>query len=143
RRSMRILITGGAGYIGSHLCVVALQEAHEVAVFDNFANSDPAVLARIEQIAGRACALFEGDIRIPCDIEAAIDNYRPETVIHLAGLKAVGESVAKPLDYFATNVAGTAALLAAIGRRDVGKLIFSSSATVYGEPMELPLKETH
>ena len=112
-------------------------------MFDNFCNSDPATLTRIERIAGRACTVFEGDIRRPQDIETALGQYRPELVIHLAGLKAVGESVAKPLDYFATNVQGTAVLLAAMQRHDVGKLVFSSSATVYGDPLELPLKESH
>lgn len=127
---MRILITGGAGYIGSHLCVAALREGHDVAVLDNFSNSDPSMLAGIEQIAGRACTVFEGDIRVHRDVERTINHHRPDTVIHLAGLKAVGESVAKPLDYFATNVAGTATLLAAMKRRDVGKLVFSSSANL-------------
>ncbi|MCG6116113.1 MAG: UDP-glucose 4-epimerase GalE [Mesorhizobium sp.] len=140
---MRILVTGGAGYIGSHICVAALDAGHDVAVFDNFCNSDPETLNQIERITGRPYTIYEGDIRKQTDIDMALRQHGSELVIHLAGLKAVGESVARPLDYFATNVSGTAALLTAMQRQNVAKLVFSSSATVYGEPVELPLRESH
>lgn len=140
---MRIFVTGGAGYIGSHLCVAALQAGHEVVVFDNYRNSDPGVLARVAEITGRSCQAIRGDVRNMDDLHGALRSTRPDVVVHLAGLKAVGESVARPLDYFETNVAGTACLLAAMKDLGLHRLIFSSSATVYGEPTELPLKETH
>lgn len=116
---MSILVTGGAGYIGSHTCVELLQAGHEVVVFDNFSNSHPEALKRVEQITG-------------C-----------KTVIHFAGLKAVGESVEQPLAYYDNNVVGTHRLLMAMQNCDVATLVFSSSATVYGEPQRLPLTEDH
>jgi UDP-glucose 4-epimerase len=140
---MSILVTGGAGYIGSHTCVELLAAGHEVVVFDNFSNSHPEALRRVERITGRALPLVEGDIRDQAAIEAAMRQYQCQAVIHFAGLKAVGESVEKPLSYYDNNVVGTHRLLAAMQNCGVGTVVFSSSATVYGEPQRLPLTEDH
>ena len=140
---MSILVTGGAGYIGSHACVELLQAGHEVVVFDNFSNSHPEALQRVEQIAGRKVSLVQGDIRGQSAIESALRQYQCQAVIHFAGLKAVGESVEKPLFYYDNNVIGTHRLLAAMQNCGVDTLVFSSSATVYGEPQRLPLTEDH
>jgi UDP-glucose 4-epimerase len=140
---MSILVTGGAGYIGSHTCVELLAGGHEVVVFDNFSNSHPEALRRVERITGRALSLVEGDIRDQAAIEAAMRQYKCQAVIHFAGLKAVGESVEKPLSYYDNNVVGTHRLLAAMQNCGVGTVVFSSSATVYGEPQRLPLTEDH
>jgi UDP-glucose 4-epimerase len=140
---MTIFVTGGAGYIGSHTCVELLEAGHEIVVYDNFSNSHPESLARIEQITGRKPALVEGDIRDQGAVEAALRRYRCDAVIHFAGLKAVGESVEKPLFYYDCNVVGTLRLLAAMRNCGVRTLVFSSSATVYGEPQQLPLSEDH
>lgn len=140
---MSVLVTGGAGYIGSHTCVELLQVGHEVVVFDNFSNSHPEVLKRVEQITGRKLSLVDGDIRDQSAIESALRQYQCQAVIHFAGLKAVGESVEKPLLYYDNNVVGTHRLLAAMQICGVSTLVFSSSATVYGEPQSLPLTEDH
>ena len=140
---MSILVTGGAGYIGSHTCVELLQAGHEVVVFDNFSNSHPEVLNRVEQITGRKPMLVQGDIRDQAAIESALRQHQCQAVIHFAGLKAVGESVEKPLLYYDNNVVGTHRLLAAMQNCGVTTLVFSSSATVYGEPQSLPLTEDH
>lgn len=140
---MSILVTGGAGYIGSHTCVELLRAGHEVVVFDNFSNSHPEVLNRVEQITGRKPMLVQGDIRDHAAIESALRQHQCQAVIHFAGLKAVGESVEKPLLYYDNNVIGTHRLLAAMENCCVYKLVFSSSATVYGEPQRLPLSEDH
>ncbi|WP_028101463.1 UDP-glucose 4-epimerase GalE [Pseudoduganella violaceinigra] len=140
---MKILVTGGAGYIGSHTCVELLAAGHDVVVFDNFSNSQPAALARVAQIAGRSAVLVEGDIRDQAAIESVLRQYRCAAVIHFAGLKAVGESVEQPLAYYDNNVVGTLRLLAAMQACGVRTLVFSSSATVYGEPQRLPLREDH
>ncbi|MFT3718018.1 UDP-glucose 4-epimerase GalE [Pseudorhodoferax sp.] len=138
-----ILVTGGAGYIGSHVCVELLQAGQAVTVFDNFSNSNPESLARIERITGKAPALVRGDIRDRAALEQAIRDSGAGAVIHFAGLKAVGESVEKPLDYYDNNVVGTLRLLEAMRACDVRQLVFSSSATVYGDPQRLPLTEDH
>jgi UDP-glucose 4-epimerase len=138
-----ILVTGGAGYIGSHTCVELLLAGHDVIVFDNFSNSHPEVLKRVEQIAGRKPFLVRGDIRDQSAIESVLLQYKCQVVIHFAGLKAVGESVEKPLLYYDNNIVGTHRLLAAMQNCSVSKLVFSSSATVYGEPQCLPLTEDH
>ena len=138
-----ILVTGGAGYIGSHTCVELLQAGQDVVVFDNFSNSHPEALKRVQRITGRAVQLVEGDIRDQAALEAAIKQYGCTAVIHFAGLKAVGESVEKPLDYYDNNVIGTHRLLRAMQNCGVRTLVFSSSATVYGEPQRLPLTEDH
>lgn len=138
---MSILITGGAGYIGSHTCVELLLAGHKVVVLDNFSNSHPEALKRVGQIAGRKLRLVEGDIRDQATIEATLRQHRCTAVIHFAGLKAVGESVEKPLAYYDNNVIGTHRLLAAMQNCGVETLVFSSSATVYGESQRLPLTE--
>jgi len=140
---MKILVTGGAGYIGSHTCVELLQAGHEVVVFDNFSNSHPEALKRVEQITGKKLVLVRGDIRDLEAIETALRQYGCEAVIHFAGLKAVGESVERPLAYYDNNVVGTHRLLTAMQNCGVNTLVFSSSATVYGEPQRLPLTEDH
>lgn len=140
---MNILVTGGAGYIGSHTCVELLDAGHTIVVFDNFSNSHPESLARVERITGRKPFLVEGDIRDQAAIEQALRGYQCDAVIHFAGLKAVGESVEKPLSYYDCNVIGTHRLLAAMQNCGVRTLVFSSSATVYGEPRRLPLTEDH
>lgn len=140
---MNVLLTGGAGYIGSHTAVELLIEGHEVAVFDNFCNSHIEVFNRIEKIAKKRPQVFAGDIRDQAQIEAALRLFECDSVIHFAGLKAVGESVEKPLLYYDNNVVGTHRLLAAMQNCGINKLVFSSSATVYGEPQYLPLTENH
>jgi len=140
---MSILVTGGAGYIGSHTCVELLLAGHEVVVLDNFSNSHPEALRRVEQIAGRKLRLVEGDIRDQATIEATLRQHVCTAVIHFAGLKAVGESVERPLTYYDNNVVGTHRLLMAMQNCGVETLVFSSSATVYGEPQRLPLTENH
>ena len=138
-----ILVTGGAGYIGSHTCVELLKAGHELVVFDNFSNSHPEALARVEKITGRKLNVVKGDIRDQGALEEAIRRFNCTAVIHFAGLKAVGESVEKPLDYYDNNVIGTHRLLQAMANCGVKTLVFSSSATVYGEPQFLPLTEDH
>ena len=138
-----ILVTGGAGYIGSHTCVELLNAGHELVVFDNFSNSHPEALARVEKITGRKLNVVKGDIRDQGALEEAIRRFNCTAVIHFPGLKAVGESVEKPLDYYDNNVIGTHRLLQAMANCGVKTLVFSSSATVYGEPQFLPLTEDH
>ena len=138
-----ILVTGGAGYIGSHTCVELLNAGHELVVFDNFCNSHPEALARVEKITGRKLNVVKGDIRDQGALEEAIRRFNCTAVIHFAGLKAVGESVEKPLDYYDNIVIGTHRLLQAMANCGVKTLVFSSSATVYGEPQFLPLTEDH
>jgi UDP-glucose 4-epimerase len=140
---MSILVTGGAGYIGSHTCVELLQAGHEVVVFDNFSNSHPEALKRVAQITGRNLSLVQGDLRDQSVIESALRRFDCQVVIHFAGLKAVSESVALPLLYYDNNVVGTHRLLSAMQNCGVSTLVFSSSATVYGEPRCLPLTEDH
>ena len=138
-----ILVTGGAGYIGSHTCVELLNSGHDVTVFDNFCNSQPEALARVERITGKKPAFIQGDIRDRVALTAALRQSGATAVIHFAGLKAVGESVQNPLSYYDNNVVGTVRLLEAMTECDVKTLVFSSSATVYGDPQRLPLNEDH
>jgi UDP-glucose 4-epimerase len=138
-----IFVTGGAGYIGSHTCVELLNAGLDVTVFDNFCNSQPESLARVERITGKKPRLIEGDIRDVAALTAALRSSGATAVIHCAGLKAVGESVAQPLRYYDNNVVGTLRLLEAMGACGVKTLVFSSSATVYGDPQRLPLTEDH
>lgn len=140
---MSILVTGGAGYIGSHTCIELLAANHRVVVFDNFSNSDHEAINRIEQITGKCPVLVEGDVRDEAAVQSAIARNGCTAVVHFAGLKAVGESVAAPLTYYDNNVAGALSLLRAMQATGVRKLIFSSSATVYGDPRQLPIKEDH
>ncbi len=138
-----ILVTGGAGYIGSHASVELLNEGYGVVVFDNFSNSHPEALRRVEQITGRKITIVRGDIRDQEAIEAVLLQSECDAVLHFAGLKAVGDSVEKPLLYYDNNVVGTQRLLVAMQNCGVSILVFSSSATVYGEPQRLPLTEDH
>lgn len=140
---MRILVTGGAGYIGSHTLLAVLAAGHEAHVIDNFSNSHPEALARVRRLSNRDFDVTEADIRDKAAMAAAVAAARPEAVIHFAGLKAVGESVAKPLSYFDVNVGGTVALLEALQAADCRRFVFSSSATVYGDPDYLPIDEGH
>ncbi len=136
-----IFVTGGAGYIGAHTCVELLLAGHEVTVFDNFCNSQPEALARVQRITGKIPTLMQGDIRNSQALETALRQSGATAVIHFAGLEAVGESVQNPLDYYDNNVAGTLSLLRAMAACGVRTLVFSSSATVYGDPQRLPLTE--
>lgn len=138
-----ILVTGGAGYIGSHTCVELLAAGCRVVVLDNFSNSHPLALERVRHISGRPVECVQGDIRDQSLIEQILRTYDCHSVIHFAGLKAVGESVQKPLDYYDNNVQGTLCLLRAMQACEVRSLVFSSSATVYGDPQFLPLTEQH
>ena len=138
-----ILVTGGAGYIGSHTCVELLNAGHQVTVFDNFCNSQLESITRVEQITGKKIKVIRGDIRSRPALTLALRQSAATAVIHFAGLKAVGESVEKPLSYYDNNVAGTLRLLEAMEECGVKTLVFSSSATVYGDPQQLPLAEDH
>ena len=138
-----IFVTGGAGYIGSHTCVELLNAGLDVTVFDNFCNSQPEALERVARITGRKPTLVQGDVRDRAALAAALRSSGAKAVIHFAGLKAVGESVQNPLAYYDNNVVGTLCLLQAMAECDVRTLVFSSSATVYGEPQRLPLTEDH
>lgn len=136
-----VLLTGGAGYIGSHSCVAFHEAGWQVSLLDNFSNSSPRVLDRLERIIGVRPTLFETDIRDTAALREVLATARPDAVVHFAGLKAVGESVAEPLRYYDNNVSGTLSLLEAM--RDIGprRLVFSSSATVYGDPSTVPITE--
>ena len=140
---MKVFITGGAGYIGSHTCVELIQAGHQVSVFDNFCNSQPEALARVERITGQRPTLYHGDIRDADALTQALRDSKATSVIHFAGLKAVGESVQNPLAYYDNNVVGTLRLLQAMRACEVKALVFSSSATVYGDPQQLPIPESH
>ncbi len=140
---MNILLTGGAGYIGSHTAVVLSQASHEVVLLDNFCNSQKGVLERLQKILGKPLPCVEGDIRDTSLVTKSLQDYKINAVIHFAGLKAVGESTEKPIEYYANNVQGTISLVHAMNSSNVKKLIFSSSATVYGEPQYLPIDEGH
>jgi UDP-glucose 4-epimerase len=137
----RILVTGGAGYIGSHTCVELLDAGFDVAVVDNLCNSSREALRRVERIAGRAPTFHEADIRDSAALDRIFASEKPQAVIHFAGLKAVGESVEKPIEYYDNNVTGSLALLSAMRRAGVRQIVFSSSATVYGDPATVPIEE--
>lgn len=138
---MAILVTGGAGFIGSHACVALLQAGEVVVVLDNFSNSCPESLRRAEALANKKLCVVEGDLRDRFLLDSLFQQHSLETVIHFAGLKAVGESVEKPLLYYRNNVEGSLNLLAAMEAAEVRNIIFSSSATVYGDPDQVPIKE--
>jgi UDP-glucose 4-epimerase len=138
-----ILVTGGAGYIGSHTCVELLNAGHEVVAFDNFANSSRVALERVQQICKKPLTVVEGDVRDQAAVEKALTEFGCTRVIHFAGLKAVQESVSSPLDYYENNFVGTYRLLRAMQGRGVKRIVFSSSATVYGTPQFLPCTEEH
>lgn len=138
---MKILVTGGAGYIGSHTCVELLNNDYEVVVVDNLYNSCEEALNRVEKITGKTLTFYEGDLLDQDLLEEIFDNERPEAVIHFAGYKAVGESVEKPIEYYHNNITGTLLLCDVMRRYDCKKIVFSSSATVYGDPAFVPITE--
>lgn len=140
---MKVLLTGGAGYIGSHTAVELLNKGNEVVIFDNFSNSSPVSIKRVEQITGRSVPFVQGDVRAQPLLEQTLREHAIDSVVHFAGKKAVGESVAQPIDYFDNNVNGTLVLIRAMEAVGVKRLVFSSSATVYGDPEYLPLDELH
>ena len=136
-----ILVTGGAGYIGSHTVLQLLETNNKVVVLDNLCNSSPEALKRVEELTGKQVTFVEGDIRDAATLDALFTDYSVDSVIHFAGLKAFGESVEKPLMYYNNNVYGTLVLCESMAKHNVKSLVFSSSATVYGDPVELPLHE--
>jgi UDP-glucose 4-epimerase len=140
---VNILLTGGTGYIGSHTAVDLVVAGHNVTLFDNLSNSSHEVVGRIERITNQSITLVKGDIRDTSLLSKTIKEKKVDAVMHFAGLKAVGESVKRPRDYFNNNVGGTISLLEAMQENQVKTLVFSSSATVYGEPQYLPIDENH
>jgi len=139
---MNILVTGGAGYIGSHTCVELLNAGHDVVVVDNLANSKRESLRRVQELTGRPLTFHKADLRNRAALDAVFAATPIDAVIHFAGLKAVGESVEKPLTYYHNNVTGTLVLCDVMRTHDVDDIVFSSSATVYGDPEEVPIPET-
>lgn len=140
---MKILLTGGTGYIGSHTAIVLQQLGHQVLLYDNLSNSTDSVLEKLIQITGQEIRFIRGDVRDTELLRSTLISNNINAVIHFAGLKAVGESVEKPIDYYANNVQGTISLLQTMQSAQVKTIVFSSSATVYGEPQYLPLDESH
>jgi UDP-glucose 4-epimerase len=141
---MQVAVTGGLGYVGSHACVALARDGHRLLIIDNLSNAKASVLERIRELApGAAVELVRADLRDAAALERAFADAGIEAVLHFAGLKSVRESVADPALYFDNNVGGTAALLEAMGRHAVERIVFSSSATVYGEPEQLPYTEGH
>ena len=138
---MRVLVCGGAGYIGSHACTVLAARGHELLVADNFVNSSPRVLGRLARIIGYPVPFRFADLRVRAEVDALFDGPPIDAVVHFAALKAVGESCERPLDYFENNISGTIHLLRAMQRAGVKRLVFSSSATVYGDPASVPVRE--
>ena len=140
---MKILVTGGAGYIGTHTCVELLNAGHDVLVVDNFSNSKPEALKRVAEITGKTPAFVEADLLDRPALDRIFAEHAIDAVIHFAGLKAVGESVSIPLKYYHNNITGTLVLLEAMGQAGVKRLVFSSSATVYGMAETVPLREEY
>ncbi len=138
---MAVLITGGAGYIGSHTCVELLNAGKEIVVIDNFCNSSPKACDRVKEITGKDFPVIECDIRDGAKLREILAQYPIDSVIHFAGLKAVGESCVKPLEYYDNNIGGTVTLLEAMKEAGVKTIVFSSSATVYGEHNKVPFRE--
>lgn len=138
---MKILITGGAGYIGSHTIIELISAGHQIAVIDNLSNSSIESLTRVKQITDSDFPFYQTDLRDKTLLDKIFDDEKPEAVIHFAGLKAVGESVAKPLEYYDNNIGSSITLLEVMANHSTEKLVFSSSATVYGTPESLPLTE--
>ncbi len=139
---MKLLITGGAGFIGSHTVVELLNAGHDIVVLDNLSNSSPASLSRVENITRKTLTFVEGDVRDRTLLDSVFATHSIDGVVHFAGLKAVGESVKLPLHYYDNNVAGTVTLCEAMAQAGVYRIVFSSSATVYGEPDSMPIAET-
>ena len=143
-KKQAVLVTGGLGYIGSHTCVALARAGYRPVIVDNLSNSKSSVLARLRELTGdKSLAFHRADVRDRAAMEKILGAERIEAVLHFAGLKAVGESVEKPLAYYENNVGGSIALLQAMANRGVRQLVFSSSATVYGEPERLPVTEDH
>ncbi len=138
---MKILVTGGAGYIGSHTCVELLDEGYEVVIVDNLSNSNEEAVRRIKKITGKDVTFYKADIRDEKALDDIFANHSIDAVIHFAGLKAVGESVVKPLEYYQNNIAGTLVLCDVMKKHNCKNIIFSSSATVYGDPAFIPITE--
>ena len=139
---MNVLLAGGAGYIGSHTCVELIEAGHSVIIADNFANSCPEAVRRVEEITGKKIPLYEADVCDSAAVDKIFSENKIDAVIHFAGLKAVGESVEKPLMYYRNNIDSTLTLLEVMKKYRVNNFIFSSSATVYGVPKTVPLVET-
>jgi len=139
---MRFLLTGGAGYIGTHTCIELINAGYDIVVCDNFVNSQPESMNRAMQITGKTFPVYALDCRDEAKLEVLFEQEKPEAVIHFAGLKAVGESVQKPLEYYENNLNATFVLMKVMEKYDCKKIVFSSSATVYGEQDEMPLVET-
>ena len=137
----KIFLTGGAGFIGTHTCIELLENTYEIVVYDNLSNSTKEALLRVEKITNKSITFIEGDIRDEDHLTKSLEGCN--AVIHFAGLKAVGESVSNPLDYYDNNVNGTLSLLRSMQKNNIKTIVFSSSATVYGEPNYLPLDENH
>ncbi|SFV55168.1 UDP-glucose 4-epimerase [hydrothermal vent metagenome] len=140
-KSSTILVTGGAGYIGSHTVVLLIEAGYNVLIFDNFSNASKESIKRVEKIVGKSITVIEGDIRNKEDLKKVFENHTIDSVIHFAGLKAVGESVEKPLKYYDNNVTGTVTLCEVMSEYGCKSIVFSSSATVYGDPHTTPIKE--
>ena len=138
---MKILVAGGAGYIGSHTCVELLENGYEIVVVDDLSNSSVKALERVKKITGKDFDFVEGDINDGAMLDEVFAAHRPDAVIHFAGFKAVGESVEKPLEYYDNNIGGTLSLIKAMKKAGVKKIIFSSSATIYGDPAIIPITE--
>jgi len=138
---MPILVTGGAGYIGSHTCVELLNAGYEIIVFDNFVNSKPEVINKIKQITNQDFKFYEADLLDRAALEQIFAENQIDAVVHFAGLKAVGESVEKPLLYYYNNVSGSLVLFQTMAKYNVKRIVFSSSATVYGNPASVPISE--
>lgn len=138
---MAVLVSGGAGYIGSHTVIELLEAGRNVVIFDNFSNSKPSALKRIEQITGKTFKFYQADMLDRAALEKIFDENDIDSVIHFAGLKAVGESVAMPLRYYHNNITGTLILCDVMQQKGVKRIVFSSSATVYGKPRSVPIRE--
>lgn len=137
----RVLVTGGAGYIGSHVCVELLEQDYQVVVIDNLCNSSNVALERVQEITGKRLTSVQADIRDPVALGQLFETHPVDAVMHFAGLKAVGESVSEPLRYYDNNVTGTCNLLRCMADKGIHNLVFSSSATVYGDPASNPIRE--
>jgi len=138
---LKVLVTGAAGYIGSHTCISLHEAGFDFVVFDNLCNSSQESLKRVEKIIGKEIEFVEGDIRDKDALDEVFSKYEIDSVIHFAGLKAVGESVSNPLEYYDNNINGTLVLLDVMKKHKCKKIVFSSSATVYGDPHSTPIKE--